>query len=278
MNKPTTDDPWIIAVAGMLAEIKSTVKARYGLTYPFIVLSVPDFEADTGHIYKDRFELAAEHAGLELFLTVTLASRSALGFYGIGDCYEEETDGPDSYCPPPEERIDVVLSISYSEVSLGVTLLARWMAGGLWGTFWPQRLSENLALGKGSPLRQQNPEKYWKDLKSVVEGSVKAGESVDRVIFLGFEGGDEEDELQRIVRDVVEKHKSDKGAPPVEGGTDTGSGESLFAVARGAAMVARRGMVDGFDTCIMPDSCEKDDGEEEKEKAEKNEKGIRSEL
>jgi hypothetical protein len=72
----------------MLAEIKSIVSARYGLAYPFIVLSVADFEADTRHIYKKRFEVAAQHAGLELSMTVTIASRSALIYYDIGDCYE----------------------------------------------------------------------------------------------------------------------------------------------------------------------------------------------
>jgi hypothetical protein len=243
----------------MLSEIKGTVRARYGLAYPFIILSVPDFEADTGHIYKERFVVAAQHAGLELFMTVTLASRSALGFYGIGDYYEEEPgyeQAPDS-CPPPDERIHVVLSVSYSDVSLGVTLLARWMGGGLWGTFWPQRLSENLHLGKDSLLREKNPEKYWEDVKRVIEDSVRKGESVDEVIFLGFEGGDAEEELRRIIRVVMERHKSEKELGLVENYADNG-GESLFAVARGAAMVARRGMVNGFDACLMPDRCEKD--------------------
>jgi hypothetical protein len=242
----------------MLSEIKNTVHARYGLVYPFIILSVPDFEADTGHIYKKRFEVAAQHAGLELFMTVILASRSALVFYGIGDCYEEEPgyeQAPDS-CPPPEKRIDVVLSVSYSDVSLGVTLLARWMGGGLWGTFWPQRLSENLNLGRDSVLREKNPEKYWGDVKRVIEDSVSKGESVDRVIFRGFQGDVAEEELRRIINVVIEKHKSKKELGLVDSYTDNG-GESLFTVARGAAMVARRGMVDGFDACLMPDYCEK---------------------
>jgi hypothetical protein len=59
-------------------------------------------------------------------------------------------------------------------------------------------------------------------------------------------------------------------------GSDTknGSVESLFAVARGAAMVARRGVVDGFDACIMPDHCER----YEKDKKKRKKVGIYKQL
>jgi len=113
--------------------------------YPFTPLSMPDFEADTGHIYKLPFQIAAQEAGLELFQSANIASRSALAYYGIEDCYGPY-ESPYPGCPSADERVNVVLSVSYSGASLGVTLLTRWMTERMWGTFWPSRLSETPSL------------------------------------------------------------------------------------------------------------------------------------
>jgi hypothetical protein len=48
--------------------------------------------------------------------------------------------------------------------------------------------------------------------------------------------------------------------------------ECLFCATRGAAVVARRGMVDGFNACLVPDWCETDDGDGDREDIE-GEKG-----
>jgi hypothetical protein len=44
----------------------------------------------------------------------------------------------------------------------------------------------------------------------VIEDSVKEEESVDRIIFLGFEGSVAEEELRRIIKVVIEKHKPER--------------------------------------------------------------------
>jgi len=55
------------------------------MTHNLAILSYPDFEADTGHIYLDRFQIPSKQAGLEEFAaTSQLMSRAALGYYDIG--------------------------------------------------------------------------------------------------------------------------------------------------------------------------------------------------
>lgn len=253
-------DTWVSAVAAMLSQIKNTIISTHGLSYPYISLTVSDFEADTRNIFKDRFHIAAQDAGLELFQTVTLASRSALGFYGGMKFCHEHASETDTSCLTNE-----VLSVSYSEVSLGVTLLTRWTEHPphMPGIFWPQRLSENLELGSESQLRRKDPETYWKAVKSAIEVAVGAGETVDQVIFLGSEAGSED--LRKLVGDVEREHRPEGKVELVRFETkDDDLGQSLFAVARGAAMIAREGMVSGFDVCIVPDYCERDEGDEEK--------------
>jgi hypothetical protein len=46
-----------------------------------VVVSYPDFEADTSHIYQSRFQIACQEAGLEAFRgTGKAASRAALDY------------------------------------------------------------------------------------------------------------------------------------------------------------------------------------------------------
>ena len=80
-------------------------------------------------------------------------------------------------------------------------------------------------MGRGSLRRQQDPAKYWEDVKGMIEDSIKAGEFVDWVILLGFEGADEEEELRRIVRVVMEKHKPERGLVSLRSETNNDSGE-----------------------------------------------------
>jgi hypothetical protein len=68
-----------------------------------------------------------------------------------------------------------------------------------------QRLNGNLELESGSLVREQDSERNWEDINSVIDGSLDTRETVDRVIFLGFEGRDEEEKLRRIARAVMKK-------------------------------------------------------------------------
>jgi hypothetical protein len=238
----------------MLSSLKYTIATTHGLSYPHIILSLPDFEVDRVHTHESRLESAVLHAGLEQLHSPTLASRSALAFYGIGAYYPgSESES----CLKGDERIGVVLVISYNEASFGVTLLTRWLDGPLWGTLWPRRVSEELELGSRSARRRKD-EDYWDAVRDVIEDFVEAGETVDRVMFLGSDARDKK--LRDIVRDVVERHTpgDELKILGVDADADDGSDETLFAAARGAAMVARLGMVDGFDACIVPDRCERE--------------------
>jgi hypothetical protein len=238
----------------MLFILKTGVQTTYHLSHSLLIISIPDLEADTGHIYKPLFVSAAQEAGFELLYPVKLASRSALSFYGIEDCYGSPW-APDPPCLPAEERFDVVLAIAYSDVSLGITLLTRWMGGtNLWGPMWPRRVKEAVDLGHEGLIRVRDPKRYWGEVKTLIVDSVQ-GESVDGVIFLGNQGDNEE--LRRAVRAVVEE----RGDGQVVAATELVAEECLFVAARGAAVVARKGMVHGFDGCIVPDWCKTDDGD-----------------
>ena len=200
-----------------------------------------------------------------------LASRSALSFYGIEDCYGSPW-APDPPCPPAKERTDIVLAIAYSDVSLGITLLTRWMDNTkLWGTMWPRIVKEAVDLGHEALLRVQDPERYWEKVKTIIVDSVQ-GQSVDRVIFLGNQGDNKK--LRRIIRAIMEERGDGQGVAATEPIAE----ECLFVAARGAAVVARRGMVDGFDGCIVPDWCKTDDGDRDEEGPRREKENKRAEL
>ena len=52
----------------------------------------------------------------------------------------------------------------------------------MWETFWPARLSETPRLGGESPLRFEDPDRYWDSIKDTIETSV-GSEKGDKVIF-----------------------------------------------------------------------------------------------
>lgn len=240
----------------MLSALKTAVQEKQSLLYPLLIISIPDFEADTHHIYKSFFKSLAQRVGFNLLHSPMLASLRALEFYGIDDCWSSPLS-PEPPCPPREERSDVVLTITYSNISLGATLLTRKAFEYSWGAMWPQSVSEAFDLGRDVPLREQEPEKYWREIKNVILGTIRDTERVDNIIFLGSQGGDEE--LRKVVREVVDGHGEREAVA-----TDTRNAqESLFITARGSAAAARRGMIDGFDGCLIPNHCETDDGKSE---------------
>jgi hypothetical protein len=241
----------------VFSALKTVVQTKQLLFYPLLIISIPDFEADTGHVYKDFFASLAERVGFKLLHSPMPASMRALEFYGIDDCWGSPSS-PEPPCPPKEERSDVVLTITYSNVSFGVTLLTREVFEYSWGTMWPQSVCEAVDLGRDVLLREQEPEKYWGEIKNMILGTIKDAERVDTIIFLGPQGGDEE--LRKVVREVMDGHG--EGQAVVAAAAQTAQ-ESLFIAARGSAAVARRGMIDGFDACLVPNHCETDDGKSE---------------
>jgi hypothetical protein len=71
---------------------------------------------------------------------------------------------------------------------------------------------------------------------------------VDKVIFTGSHANDPG--LRRIADGLLGR------TTDFSLGAKEGSEDVLYFVARGAAVVARRGMVNGFDACLVPDRCE----------------------
>ncbi len=255
-KRPIYTDPWITPIQGMLSEIKSAIQTvEHPITHNLVILSYPDFEADTGHIHLAILQIACEQAGLEEFAAVSqLSSRAALGYYQIRDC--DDDDVPDPYCHGlPEERIDTVLAINYNGVSLGTTLLTRWL-----GMLFPVRVGEHFNHGADTLLRHDNPTKYWEEVKAFMEEAIK-DEKVDHLMLLGSHATD--NDLLGAVREIFEVHGYGTTWQKYLAKFDTaGSEEHLFAAARGAARVARNGMIDGFDACWVPETCPKPDDED----------------
>jgi len=81
----------------MLSELKNlTLAGQPSITHNLVILSYPDFEAGTAHIYKDRFLIACEQAGLALLSGISkVMSQAALEYYDIHSC---EDDMPDPFC------------------------------------------------------------------------------------------------------------------------------------------------------------------------------------
>jgi len=84
----------------------------------------------------------------------------------------------------------------------------------------------------------------------------------DRVNYLMLLGSDAEDErVRRVICEVCkEKGYSDTWRKYLRQTEAVDPGAELYLAARGAAKVARIGMVNGFDACWVPERCPKDDG------------------
>lgn len=96
----------------MLSSLKSAIHTLHPpVLHNMVIVSYPDFEADTSHIYQSRFQIACQEAGLEAFHgTGKVASRAALDYYNINDCDYYDVI-PDSYCDEESAAIiEVVLT------------------------------------------------------------------------------------------------------------------------------------------------------------------------
>jgi hypothetical protein len=250
---PVETDVIVLAVTKMMTDLKIQIESVHQLAYPLVFLSIPDMFITTRTFADQRFEKAAQAAALELFMGGRGASRSALDYYKIDDCQEDDPPSSVSSCVHSVGRIDDVLTVSFEGTNLGITLLSRWNDDGLNGFVWPVKQEVNFELGFNSDLRIKDPQMFWGRIKKTVE-LIIGDHKLDRVIL----GGDFANELEfrRTVRDTLQSlgyaSFKDISVP----GTAKNFDENLYVAARGAANNARRGMMHGFSACMHNAWCE----------------------
>ncbi|KAJ0415246.1 hypothetical protein BJY00DRAFT_318007 [Aspergillus carlsbadensis] len=184
---PYQPDKWVDIVADTLSAIKSDILAPLNLQgYDHVFTTWPDFEANTGSLYKMRFRLACQRAGLQ-HLDGDVASYHALQYDGIPADQDEDLD-----LAPSGPR--AMLVINSNAASLGVTLVVREV-----GMLWPRRLVESpehgAALCNGST--------YWESVKALLDDVIQ-DEPVDHILLLGSHAYDAD--LIRAVYEVIGQH------------------------------------------------------------------------
>ncbi|KAJ5134795.1 hypothetical protein N7476_002000 [Penicillium atrosanguineum] len=102
-------DDWVYTVAYMLSKIKSTAidPIEPPLKFNYVLLSWPDFEFDTGHLYRGRIQLACRLAGLEL-----MPRSNVVSVFAPASEYNDEWGN---------QAEATMLVISYNAASLGIT-------------------------------------------------------------------------------------------------------------------------------------------------------------
>jgi len=230
------DDPIVKELADMISSLKESVFSKHPTASEFVILSIPDFDW-WPRPYRSRFTLAVAQAGLRDFGSdygYSVSSRHALRSMGMMNC-------PDYFCEgkPP------VLVLLYTNATLATTLM---VSGNLYS---PCRVRNHPDLGAESELRDEDPARYWKRAKSVIQAGLaqKCEYSdppehapVGEIVVLGERGHDSG--FLRVVQDIHGR------APRV-----LNQQEQVFAAARGAAVQARFAMVDAFDACLPNGWC-----------------------
>ena len=114
---------------------------------------------------------------------------------------------------------------------------------------------ENFNHGANSSLRSMNAAKYWEEVDGLMEEAIE-DKHVDHLMILGSHATDAD--LLKAISETLKTRGNGKAWEEyfVRPGT---AEEYLFAAARGAAQIARYGMIDGFDACIVPETCERVD-------------------
>ena len=113
-------DPEVVELTKMLASLKSAIRKVEPIKYPFMTLSSSDIFENSASSSCGRFELAAHQADFELLRSCVSASRAALYYHYIEDCFDET--GMDETCRPD---LKTLLSVLYSSLGLEATLLKR---------------------------------------------------------------------------------------------------------------------------------------------------------
>ncbi|MCJ1472718.1 hypothetical protein MMC13_001367 [Lambiella insularis] len=236
------EDPWTIAVAGMIRQLKDTTEANLGIDVTKVILSYPTYLVKVNNEFIGNFRAACQLVGVQEFRASAIASLRVVELYGIrATGSDEEANGER---PGPE--VENALVISYSDAGLEGSLLT-----GEAGVLFPhQAESERFDLGAGSGLRTTNASAYWGALEEYVRKSISplAPNQVARLVLLGDRATDPMF-LRSLARLFTSNSltKTEAYEWPAE--------EHLFAAARGAAAVARVGLQSNWEYCIPLDYC-----------------------
>ncbi|KAL3475916.1 hypothetical protein BJX99DRAFT_228852 [Aspergillus californicus] len=235
---PYLPDKWVDIVADtMLSQIKSDIMTSVHppLKYFSVVTSWPDFESGTNSLYSMRFRRACALAGLEHIAGNTV-SYYALEYDGIA-VDESKKWVEQSYKPSGPQAM---LVLSYNAASLDVTLNTRKA-----GVVSPTRLLESPSHGA---FRHNGSEGYWHEVKQLIEDVVQE-QVVDHLLLLGSHALNTD--FIQVVGEVIKKHDNINSAilgRYISSGEEFVRDEDLpiFAAARQAAVLARRGMETGL--------------------------------
>jgi hypothetical protein len=236
-------DPHAMALTGMFLDLKASIIDFDPLIFPFIFLSIPDSIQQSSYEACTRFQIAAQQAGLELLRPCTSASRSTLYYHYIGDCFEE-TD-PDLSC---RGDIKMPVTISYTSSSLAASRIRRHD-----GMLEIPHHSLDLNLGSESSLRKDQEEKYWASVKKSIE-DVIGDEEVDALFLLGEHNKDPR--FREVIKSIMQERGNGDRLGEITGLSRKDMGDGLWYGARGAAVVARRLMWHGGDSCLPNAWCE----------------------
>lgn len=234
-------DDWVYTMAYMLSEIKSAAidPMEPPLKFNHVLLSWPDFEFDTGHLYRGRIQLACRLAGLELMPRSNVVSFYALESEWI-DEWEDQTEA-------------AMLVISYNAASLGIT----WNYRAPHGIPIPERLLESPHHGAEDALRVTNPAQYWTEVQDLLETVIETG-PVDCFRLLGTNAGDPG--LLQAIQDVIQRREGGDfsislcGMPSMsrdEGDED--EDDPVFLAARIVSETAKVGMETRIFECLGTD-------------------------
>ncbi|KAI9709872.1 MAG: hypothetical protein M1812_007580 [Candelaria pacifica] len=240
------DDEWVIAVARMIAELRTRTEAHETLApINYVKLSIPTSLANVREIYSDRLTRACRRAGVKELKHHgnMLAAKAVLDLYDISG-HDSDEDEPDQ--TSRITRVSNVFALDYSRTSFGVALLTNYL-----GLLHPEQGgNQYFSLGANSPLRHHNEYKYWMDIKAIIEESIKPllAEEIDYLVLLG-----ESAAHPAFLQMIKEVFHINPNVNPSDYAKSTE--EHLYVAARGVARIARYGMRYGFEACIMPDHC-----------------------
>ncbi|KAE9369794.1 hypothetical protein N431DRAFT_560537 [Stipitochalara longipes BDJ] len=238
-----SSDPQVAALTEMLLDLKASIFALERLKYPSIFLSIPDTIRLSSQAACNRFQIAAQQAGLEILRPCTSTSSSTLYYHRIWDCFDDEE--LDLSC---RGDIKMPLTISYTGSSLAAGILQRDD-----GMLEISRKSLDLNLGAKSGLKSEDEVSYWNSVKKLIIEAI-GDEEVDALFLLGEDNKDAK--FREVIQEILEERGFRKTIEQMMGGFGEHLGDGLWYGARGAAVVARRMMWQGEDACLPNAWCE----------------------
>jgi hypothetical protein len=228
----------------MFLDLKSSIIKTEPLAYPSIFLSIPNTIRYLSHQSCDRFQIAAQQAGLQLLRPCNPASRAMLYYHYIEDCVGDLY--PDDQACRPD--IQTALTIEYSSSSLEVAIVKRED-----GMFEISRNELNLNLGAGSTTRGDDEVGYWDSIKKFVV-EVIGNEEVDALFLLGEQN--KEEIFREVIKEIILERERGKSFGQLIDAVDKDMGDGLWYASRGAAAVARGFMWQGPNACLPNPWCE----------------------